>query len=192
MAETPLNIEDEGQEASAEEQKNYDLIVENALEFIHSSKATESIDGQLARAEQVGIPGTVGRLAAQLTVQQLEAAKQSGVNVNADTAMQATGEIVEELIETGMRMGHFTFANEEQMVSAQNKALRTAQQGLVEVSQQTGLLDVDQMRKDVADFVRDQGPQAAQEAIRGFDTVGQEEAQPGGVLAEAANGQQIS
>ena len=189
MAEHPLNIEEEGQEASSEEQQQYNLIVENAQEFIHNSKATKSIDGQLARAEQVGIPDMVGRLAAQLTVQQLEAAKQSGVAVSADVAMQATGEIVEELIETGMRMGHFTFANEEQMVSAQNKALRTAQQGIVEVSQQTGLLDAEQMRKDVADFVRDQGPQAAQEAIRGFEGIGQEATQPGGTLAEAANGQ---
>lgn len=168
----PQHIEDIGtEEASPEQQQQYELIVNNAIKFMHKSEASASIDNQLKQAEQRGIPETVGMLAAQLTVQQLEAAKNSGVQPDPDAALQASSEIVEELVETGMAEGFFTFQDEAMLESEQERAAVLAQQHIQQVAAKMQLFDVEQLRRDSADLIRQKGAKGVQGVIGGIDGI---------------------
>lgn len=153
------------EEATEEQQQQYDIIVGNVLTFINGEKSSASVDKMISNAEQQGIPETVGMVTAQLVVQQLDAAKAAGTQLDTGAVFNAGAEVVEELIEVGMREHFFTFADEADLVAQQEKALVIAQQKIAETAAQAGLLDQETVKREVADLIREEGPKKIQKTI---------------------------
>lgn len=98
----PLNPDEEEHEAGPEEQAFYDQFTLKAIEFIHGPKSSRAVMKHLNQKD-LSVPEAVGRTTAFIAGQILNSAKSAKQDVFPDAVLEASQEIVEELLEVGAR-----------------------------------------------------------------------------------------
>lgn len=96
----PALSDEEEQEASPEEQTFYDQFVLKAIEFIHGPKSGRAVLKHLNQKD-MSVPEAVGRTTAFIVKNIGDSAKAAKQETYPDAMLEASQEIVEELLELG-------------------------------------------------------------------------------------------
>jgi hypothetical protein len=111
--------------ADPQEQRQYDLMVSNAMEFINGEKTRDKVLRMLSQGPPAqAIASVVAAIGAMLK----KTADMAGKTISQDAMLAAAAEVISQLIELGQAAGIFKFSAQQEVDGTARKALMIATQ----------------------------------------------------------------
>lgn len=141
---TPMG---EMQDATPEEQEQYNVFVGNGMKLIYSAKSFPKV---LEMLQTGGDPKmALAQTAVAVMSRLVQSAEQSGQKPSGDVLLHGGTELFEELADLSTKAGIYDFANDP---DAMEGAMFQAMDTFRGVMEQNGMIDQDAARKDMEQF----------------------------------------
>ena len=158
------------EQPSEEEQAQYDMIIAQATNFIHTPKATDQFLAQIGKVQQPA--QTLGLQAARINLGILESAKRAGTQLTPAAVINANQEIVEELADLALNTGQLKLDSEEEVRNLLEQSMFVATNATMQSAVQAGLLDKNELQRELADTIRKVGVDKSKESMLKFQDIG--------------------
>ena len=112
-----------GSQQTPQQQKQYDLMVSNAMEFINGEKTCDRVLKMLSQGPPTQV---IANVVAAIVAMLKKTADAAGKTISQDAMLAAATEVISQLIELGQAAGIFKFGSQQEVDDVARKALMMA------------------------------------------------------------------